>query len=202
KQISFYMTVDNRKIGIQIPNIKSFNRDGGIAAYYALQYLLNAINAGSIHYGLIVVPSPTRGEKFIDLLSQVNFCIKCTYLDEEIAENLILHPMKSSFGREVVRNILSFLTLEKESPTTKPRLKLSQSVHSVPIHGTPYQLRSAAGAVFICQRNIIHAVASTSLSTNLLFNELETQFLESTGRSLASFVPKKTLLNLITKVSR
>ncbi len=112
ERISFYLNIENIKIGIQIPKVKSFNRNGGIAAYYALQSLNNAINTGHIHYGLMIAPFQTHGEKFIDLLVQTKFRVKCLYINGEVAENLILHSQNSSFGREIVRNILIFLNQE------------------------------------------------------------------------------------------
>ncbi|MFX1252969.1 MAG: hypothetical protein ACFFCZ_15285 [Promethearchaeota archaeon] len=108
-RISFYLNVENIKIGVQIPKVKSFNRNGGIVAYYALQSLKNAIDTGDIHYGLMIAPYQTQGEKFIDLLAQTEFRVKCLYVNGEVAENLILHSQNSSFGREIVRNILNFL---------------------------------------------------------------------------------------------
>ncbi|MFX0061393.1 MAG: hypothetical protein ACFFC7_04340 [Candidatus Hermodarchaeota archaeon] len=201
ERISFYLNIENTKIGIQIPKVKSFNRDGGIAAYYALQSLKNTIDAGHIHYGLMIAPFQTQGEKFIDLLAQAKFRVKCLYVNGEVAENLILHSQNSSFGREIVRNILTFLNQENSCQDKKISQKTSSFI-SIPIYGTPYQLQSESGLISICRANNIQAAASATLSTDSLVKELEIQFLESTGRDLTSFVSKKTLINLINKISK
>ncbi|MBN2228574.1 MAG: hypothetical protein JW779_03200 [Candidatus Thorarchaeota archaeon] len=58
-----------KRIGIDIPNIKDWNRSGGVAAYYAEKRLKSLIDSGAIESAIIAVPADTKGAKF-DALSE------------------------------------------------------------------------------------------------------------------------------------
>ncbi len=52
-----------KRWGLEIPSIKTFDRSGGVAAYYAAKRLNDAIINGAITNGILIVPRGTAGKK-------------------------------------------------------------------------------------------------------------------------------------------
>jgi len=66
------MTKDGitRKVGVDIPNVKDWNRSGGVAAFYAGKRLKTILDDGTVPASIIAVPASTKGVKFEALISE------------------------------------------------------------------------------------------------------------------------------------
>ena len=81
-------------IGIDVPNIKDWDRSGGVAAFYAGKRLKTILDEGSAVQGIIVVPPSTKGAKFDSLLSDLGSKILVLRLDTESATAFIQDTSK------------------------------------------------------------------------------------------------------------
>jgi len=52
------------QIGIDVPNVKDWDRSGGVAAYYSAKRLKDALNSKEVEFAIISVPSGTAGAKY------------------------------------------------------------------------------------------------------------------------------------------
>ncbi|MFX1252719.1 MAG: hypothetical protein ACFFCZ_14025 [Promethearchaeota archaeon] len=114
KKIAGLITYQGTKFGIDVPSVKSFDRKGGVAAYYALNRLCDIIKAGGIDKGILIVPPETGGAKYLSLLEANSENVSVIEMDEEIAENFIrggLLKKPSDKGYEIARVL--FPDLEK-----------------------------------------------------------------------------------------
>ncbi len=91
KSIIIEITKDGRPqcIGIDIPNIKDWDRSGGVAAFYAGKRLKSILDDGSVVSGVLVVPSSTKGAKFESLLSDLGSKLLIVRLDNDTAITFI-----------------------------------------------------------------------------------------------------------------
>ena len=104
---------NNIVIGFEIPNVKNWNKSGGIAAYYALKRLENAINSGLMNKGIIVVPKGTSGEKYKRLLEKEKGKVIPIEIDQKEAEEIISKEGKiSKRAVEIAREILEIIGKE------------------------------------------------------------------------------------------
>ena len=78
-----------RCIGIDIPNVKDWDRSGGVAAFYAGKRLKAILDDGSVASGIIVVPSSTKGTKFEALLSDLDSNLLVLRFDNDTATAFI-----------------------------------------------------------------------------------------------------------------
>ncbi|MHA1898219.1 MAG: hypothetical protein ACTSU2_12570, partial [Promethearchaeota archaeon] len=70
KKLGALLQFKDKLLGIEVPSIKSFERSAGIAGFYALKRLCEAIQIGIIQNGILIVPAETNGQKFHSLLKQ------------------------------------------------------------------------------------------------------------------------------------
>ncbi|MFX1535528.1 MAG: hypothetical protein ACFFDI_14980 [Promethearchaeota archaeon] len=114
KKIAGLVTYEGTKFGIDVPSVKSFDRKGGVAAYYALNRLCDILKAGGIDKGIIIVPPETGGAKYMSLIEANSENISVIEMDEETAENFIrggLLKKPSDKGYEIAKVV--FPDLEK-----------------------------------------------------------------------------------------
>ncbi len=84
---------EGRKWGIEIPSIKTFDRSAGVAGYYAVKRLKDAIDQNAIDEALLIVPTGSSGAKFESIL-QNNPNIHKVELNNELGESLIKNALK------------------------------------------------------------------------------------------------------------
>ena len=51
-------------IGVDVPNVKDWDRSGGVAAYYSATRLKDALDSKEVEYAIIAVPEGTAGAKY------------------------------------------------------------------------------------------------------------------------------------------
>lgn len=106
---------NNIVVGFEIPNVKNWNRSGGIAAYYALRRLETAINSGLMNKGIIVVPKETSGEKYKRLLEKERGKIISIEINQKEAEEIISEGKGiSKKATEIAKEILKIIKKEIE----------------------------------------------------------------------------------------
>jgi hypothetical protein len=76
-------------IGIDVPNIKDWDRSGGVAAFYAGKRLKSILDDGSIKSAIIAVPSATKGAKFDSLTAEIGSRILVLRMDAESAMSIV-----------------------------------------------------------------------------------------------------------------
>lgn len=96
KSVVVQITKDEitQSIGIDIPNVKDWDRSGGVAAFYAGKRLKSILDDGSVVSGIIVVPSSTKGTKFESLLSDIGSKLLVLKLDTDTATAFIQDTAK------------------------------------------------------------------------------------------------------------
>jgi len=116
--IAAMIEYERKKWGLEIPSIKSFDRSGGVAAFYAAKRLNDAISNGALTNAILIVPRGTAGKKFISLVDNTTEIVKFEINDEE-GEDLIRSAMKypSKIGWEMAKTI--FEQIEEYSPPTE-----------------------------------------------------------------------------------
>ena len=98
------------RIGIEVPSVKSFDKRGGVAAYYALSRLTEAKSEDVITSGILIVPKGTSGKKFQSALQVAEKYVKIIEFNQSEAEQLIKHgliKLISLKGQEIVEIIKS-----------------------------------------------------------------------------------------------
>lgn len=84
-------------IGIDLPNIKDWNRSGGVAAYYSAKRLKNVLDTDAVKAAIIAVPTVTKGAKYQSLTEDIGSDLLILQFDEETA---------TAFVRETSNGIL------------------------------------------------------------------------------------------------
>lgn len=85
---------DGVKYGFEIPSVKTFNKSGGVAAYYAIKRVSNAITENAIHKALVIVPEGTGGAKYKSIINQYEGKMFVFELNEDSAKFLISQALK------------------------------------------------------------------------------------------------------------
>ncbi|MHA1278602.1 MAG: hypothetical protein ACTSQI_07560 [Candidatus Helarchaeota archaeon] len=115
KKISaFFLDLEGNKIGLDIPTIKTFDKSGGVAAYYAINRLKEAISAGAIDHACLIVPRRTGGKKYSMICEDLGAKLSLIELNQEEAQELIRKAKTepSQKGREFARLVLKDLPLD------------------------------------------------------------------------------------------
>ncbi len=82
------VTYNNRRVGLEVPAVKDFDRSGGVAAFYAAQRIQNAIDQNQIDEAILIVPDNTKGQKYQSILTQYQQ-IHVVELNNESGETLL-----------------------------------------------------------------------------------------------------------------
>lgn len=88
RKIGALVTIGTEKVGFDLPSVKTFDRSGGVAAYYCAKRLADGIQAGEFHRAVIVMPEATAGDKLSFLLDG-GTPISVVRLDQARAEMLV-----------------------------------------------------------------------------------------------------------------
>ena len=110
--LALLFTNSEYKIGIEVPSVKSFDKRGGVAAYYALSRLTEAKSEGVIDTGILIVPAGTSGKKYQSALQSAEHFVKIIEFNQVQAEALIKHgliKLISPKGQEIVEIVKALL---------------------------------------------------------------------------------------------
>jgi hypothetical protein len=104
--IAAMIEYDTKKWGLEIPSIKSFDRSGGVAAFYAARRLRDAIKQGTLNNAILIVPEGTAGAKFTMKLEKTPE-IRKVEINNDIGEDLIIKALNypSKVGWDIARMI-------------------------------------------------------------------------------------------------
>jgi hypothetical protein len=72
-------------IGIDLPNIKDWDRSGGVAAYYSASRLKKVLDANAVKASIIAIPTATKGAKFEALSEEIGNKMLTLRFDETTA---------------------------------------------------------------------------------------------------------------------
>ena len=108
------LDLNGQKIGIDVPTIKTFDKSGGVSAYYAIIRLKQAVSGGVIDKACLIVPRETSGKKYTLVQEELGAKLTLVEMNEEEAKDLIRKAKKapSLKGREFARLIFKDLPLE------------------------------------------------------------------------------------------
>lgn len=76
-------------IGIDLPNIKDWDRSGGVAAYYSANRLKKVLDADTVKATVIAVPTSTKGTKFEAITEELGNAMLALRFDEETATSFV-----------------------------------------------------------------------------------------------------------------
>mgnify|MGYP006282498473 CR=1 FL=1 len=86
RKFSALLKTRNELIAIDIPSIKSFERSAGIAGFYSVKRLKEAIVANKIDKAIIISPDQTNGNKYNSILDQFNTILEIKIPCDKIRE--------------------------------------------------------------------------------------------------------------------
>jgi len=106
--IAAMIETEGKKWGLEIPSCKTFERSAGVAGYYAVKRLKDAMGEKAIDAGILVVPEGTGGAKY-DMIFQQNPELHKMELNNELGEKLIENALKypTKEGWEIAKFIWS-----------------------------------------------------------------------------------------------
>ena len=111
------------KYGIEVPSIKTFDRSGGVAAFYAASRIMEAVHSTSINKAILIVPEGTSGKKYTSLLESAGDKLIVVELNQADAESLVRSAKKSPCpkGRQIAHVVFPTISLEAPVvPTGQP----------------------------------------------------------------------------------
>ncbi|MHA1960373.1 MAG: hypothetical protein ACW99U_09090 [Candidatus Thorarchaeota archaeon] len=101
------------RLGIDVPNIKDWNRSGGVSAYYSAKRLNDALEAREVVYTLVAVPEGTKGAKFESLRGDMSKSLSVLMLSEDSATTLVeqtnsgqIDPTYRSYFDDLIRRVM------------------------------------------------------------------------------------------------
>ncbi len=110
--LALRVTNKDYRIGIEVPSVKSFDKRGGVAAYYALSRLMEAKSEDIIDAGILIVPAGTSGKKYQSALQSADQYVKTIEFDQQEAEQLVKHgliKLISPKGQEIIELVKSLI---------------------------------------------------------------------------------------------
>jgi hypothetical protein len=96
----------DKKWGLEIPSIKTFDRSAGVAGYYAAKRLKDAIDENAIDAAILIVPTGSSGAKF-EIILENNPNIRKVEINNDLGEQLIANALgyPSKEGWEIAKII-------------------------------------------------------------------------------------------------
>ncbi|MHA1783973.1 MAG: hypothetical protein ACTSVE_02125 [Candidatus Helarchaeota archaeon] len=116
KTISAMVEVEGKKYGIDVCSCKSFDRSGGVAAYYSINRLKDGLAENKFDKTILIVPRGTGGAKYMSVRNANADRIKVIELNQKEAEMLILGTSKkapSERGKDIASILFPELIEEK-----------------------------------------------------------------------------------------
>ncbi len=78
-----------KMLGIDVPNVKDWNRSGGVAAFYSAKRLKKALDEGLVSLAVLAVPRGTKGTKFEAMCRELGDSLVVLEFNEESATRLV-----------------------------------------------------------------------------------------------------------------
>lgn len=102
------------KCGIEVPSVKTFDRSGGVAAFYAASRIMEAVHSNSINKAILIVPEGTSGKKYTSLLESAGDKLIVVELTQSDAEGLVRSAKTSpcAKGRQIAHVVFPSISLE------------------------------------------------------------------------------------------
>ncbi|MGD9396759.1 MAG: hypothetical protein PVJ05_10050 [Candidatus Thorarchaeota archaeon] len=72
-------------VGIDLPNVKDWDRSGGVSAFYSAKRLKKVLDADAVKAAIIAIPTATKGAKFVALSEEIGSDMLTLRFDEETA---------------------------------------------------------------------------------------------------------------------
>lgn len=91
--IAALIETGEKKWGLEIPSIKTFERSAGVAGYYAAKRIKDAITDKVIDAGILIVPEGTGGTKY-EMILENNPEIHKVEMNNESGEHYIANALK------------------------------------------------------------------------------------------------------------
>ncbi|MBD3188810.1 hypothetical protein GF325_18420 [Candidatus Bathyarchaeota archaeon] len=88
KSIAGYYEDGDLKVGIDVPSVKTFDRSGGVAAYYSAKRLVDGLTNNTFNKAVIIIPEATKGQK-TQYLFENNEALVPFRINQQQAEYLI-----------------------------------------------------------------------------------------------------------------
>ncbi len=111
---------NGNKYGIEVPSVKTFDKSGGVAAFYATKRLADAITTKQINYGILIVPEGTGGNKYKSLLEQNENIMFKFELNDDSAKFLIQQAIKMPSKEGLLMSQVLFGDLPDYIPPIPP----------------------------------------------------------------------------------
>nr|MDO8109562.1 hypothetical protein [Candidatus Sigynarchaeota archaeon] len=101
KEIGALVEFGGQKIGIDLPAVKTFDRSGGVAAFYSAKRLVEGLTNNTYNKAIIIMPESTSGEK-TQYLFEHNPGLVDFKLNQKQAEDMIRRALlpDMDFSRE------------------------------------------------------------------------------------------------------
>ncbi|MGY5878876.1 MAG: hypothetical protein RTV31_01440 [Candidatus Thorarchaeota archaeon] len=77
------------QVGVDVPNVKDWNRSGGVAAFYAGKRLKTVLDDGTVQTSIVAIPAATKGAKFDALSSDLGSKLLTLRMDTDTATSFV-----------------------------------------------------------------------------------------------------------------
>ncbi|TXT55713.1 MAG: hypothetical protein BAJATHORv1_30093 [Candidatus Thorarchaeota archaeon] len=94
------------KLCIDVPNVRDWDRSGGVAAYYSAKRVKDQLDAGGAQMGIIAIPEATGGAKFQAHVDEMGDAIEVLRMDKDGATALV----ELSHGKDLKPELRTLLT--------------------------------------------------------------------------------------------
>jgi hypothetical protein len=98
-----------RLIGIDVPNVKDWDRSGGVTAFYAGKRLKTILDDNAVLRAIIAVPAATKGAKFNCLVEEISSRLLVLRMDNGTATSLVQDTSKSRLPHGYAEAFTSFV---------------------------------------------------------------------------------------------
>ena len=119
RTISAKIESQGKKFGVDVCSCKSFDRSGGVAAYYSITRLQDGLNVNEFDQTILIVPKGTGGAKYTSVRESNVDQIFVIEIDQKDAEALILGTNKKE-PSEIGKNIASIIFPELKNEESEP----------------------------------------------------------------------------------
>lgn len=89
-----------QRLCIDIPNVKDWDRSGGVAAFYSAKRLKDVLDAGEADVALISIPQETKGAKFEPAIAEMGPRLLTLKLDAQSATELVENTNAHKLSKE------------------------------------------------------------------------------------------------------
>jgi hypothetical protein len=98
-----------KHLAIDLPNVKDWNRSGGVAAFYSVKRLKAALDEGKADVSVIAVPVPTSGTKFEAMAESLGEKILLLRFDVDSATEFVRSTADGSLPHGYSESIRGFI---------------------------------------------------------------------------------------------